>query len=287
MRKASLFVLVVFMSLVGFSQCFSLPDIPDDLTDDSGRSKYLFLHYWDNYDFNNPQVFIDGDAALGYFYIMNDVSVETSNASIKSTLTRASQNDKIFSLFIDTYRVYLMNPQSYYCDYERYLAVCEFVINDTSINKYAKYDFEFEKKIILKNRIGDKATNFSVFDKNDNIIILENLESEYVLVFFNNPDCSICEKTKKKLAESEIVNNLIDTGRLKVISIYPGNDFELWESATFPDKWLNGYDKDLTINTQKLYYLLESSTLYLLDKDKRIIKKDVRFDVLEEYLEHL
>ncbi len=287
MRKASLFVLVVFMSLVGFSQCFSLPDIPDDLTDDSGRSKYLFLHYWDNYDFNNPQVFIDGDAALGYFYIMNDVSVETSNASIKLTLTRASQNDKIFSLFIDTYRVYLMNPQSYYCDYERYLAVCEFVINDTSINKYAKYDFEFEKKIILKNRIGDKATNFSVFDKNDNIIILENLESEYVLVFFNNPDCNICMKTKDNLVNSIIINSLLDSGRLKIISVCPYDEYDLWKVTDYPDNWLNGFDKEQTINNENLYYFLESSSIYLLDKDKKVLKKDVRFDLLEEYLKYL
>lgn len=245
------------------------------------------IHYWDNYSFQNPSIFVEGDVILSYFCLLNAASYEISNESIQTTLSKASNNEKIFSLFIDTYRIYLFNPESYFCDYERYLAVVDYVINDENINKYAKFDFILEKEIIEANRVGELATNFLVYDKIGNIIELHEIKSDYTILFFNNPDCSICEKTKKKLAESEIVNNLIDTGRLKVISIYPGNDFELWESATFPDKWLNGYDKDLTINTQKLYYLLESSTLYLLDKDKRIIKKDVRFDVLEEYLEHL
>lgn len=284
MRKASLFVLVAFMSLVGFSQCFSLPDIPDDLTDGSGRSEYLFLHYWDNYDFNNPQVFVEGDAALGYFYLMREVPIEVSDESIRNTLEKASHKDQIFSLFIDTFRVYLFNPKSYYCDYERYLAVCEFVINDEKINKYAKFDFELEKTIILTNRVGEKAAGFSVFDQDDNSIALDEIESEYLLLFFNNPNCNICMNTKDDIANSEIINYLIDSGHLKVLSVCPYDEYDLWRATDCPDNWLNGFDKDQIINNKKLYYFLESSSIYLLDKDKRVLKKDVRFDMLEEYL---
>ena len=283
MRKA-LFVLVACMSLVGFSQNFALPEIPDDLTDESGRSEYLFLHYWDNYDFYNPQIFVDGDAALGYFYLMMDVSVETSNTSIKSTLARASQNNQVFSLFLDTYRVYLMNPQSYYCDYERYLAVCEFVINDERINKYAKFDFELEKTIILTNRVGEKATGFSVVDKNDIAIALDDIDSEYLLLFFNNPNCNICMQTKNDIANSEIINYLVDSGRLTVFAVCPYDEYDLWKATDYPDNWYNGFDKDQIINNEKLYYFLESSSIYLLDKDKKVLKKDIRIDMLEEYL---
>lgn len=246
--------------------------------------EYRLLHYWDDYDFEDTQIFVEGDVILNYFYLMRDVPLDISDESIINTLTRAAHKDQIFSLFIDTYRVYLMNPQSYYCDYERYLAVCEFVINDTSINKYAKYDFEFEKKIILKNRIGDKATNFSVFDKNDNIITLENIESEYVLVFFNNPDCNICMETKDSLVNSTIINSFIDSGRLKILFVCPYDEYDIWKATYYPDNWLNGFDKDQIINNEKLYYFLESSSIYLLDKDKRVLKKDIRVDMLEEYL---
>ena len=286
MRKL-LALLLVLLPVAGFAQVLLLPEIPDYLQNESDRTEFLLLHYWDNYDFQDPSVFVEGDATLGYFYVMSECSYEASDESIKSTLQKASKNDRIFSLFIDTYRVYLFNQESYFCDYERYLAVTEFVINDEKINEYAKYDFLLEKQIIEANRIGDKATDFIVFDKNGNQIELFNIDSEYLILFFNNPDCGICMKTKDNLANSEIINSLEDTGNLKVFAICPYNEQELWEATMYPDKWINGYDKIQRINNERLYYLLESSSIYLLDKNKKVLKKDIRFDLLEEYLKCL
>jgi len=258
----------------------------------AGRSQnnsadWQLLHYWDNYDFENTQIFLEGDAILNYFSLMDDCSLETSDASINSTLQKASKNDRIFSLFIDTYRVYLFNPESYFCDYERYLAVTEFVINDERINEYAKNDFILEKEIICKNRIGDKATNFIVFDKNGTEIELYKINSEYTMLFFNNPDCGICMKTKENLENSAIINSLADSGRLKIFAVCPYDEYELWKNTDYSEKWLNGFDKDMKINNEKLYYFLESSSIYLLDKDKNVLKKDVRLDLLENFLKDL
>lgn len=270
MRQVLVFLLLL-MPLSGFAQIKS--------------PEFKLLHYWDDYDFENPQIFVEGDALLNYFYLMRDVPIEVSDKSIRNTLENASHKDQIFSLFIDAFRVYLMNPQSYYCDYERYLAVCEFVINDERINKYAKFDFELEKTIILTNRVGEKATGFSVIDKNDNAIALDEIESEYLLLFFNNPNCSICMQTKEDLSSSKVVNSLLDSGRLKVLSVCPYDEYDLWKIIEYPENWMNGFDKDQIINNEKLYYFLESSSIYLLDKDKIVLKKDIRVDMLEEYLE--
>lgn len=269
MRKILAFLLLL-MPLSGFAQIKS--------------PEFKLLHYWDDYDFENPQIFVEGDALLNYFYLMRDVPIEVSDKSIRNTLGKASHKDQIFSLFIDAFRVYLMNPQSYYCDYERYLAVCDFVINDERINKYAKYDFELEKEIVLNNRVGEKAANFTVLDKNDKIIELDTIQSDYLIIFFNNPDCSICMQTKDNLANS-VINSMIDSGKMKVLSVCPYDEYDLWKDTDYPGNWLNGYDKDRTINNGKLYYFLESSSIYLLDKDKIVLKKDIRVDMLEEYLE--
>lgn len=280
-------LLLVLLPCVGIAQEFSLPEIPVYLQDNNDKSEFLLLHYWDNYDFQNPSILVEGDAVLGYFYLMRDCSCEVSKESIKSTLQKASKKDQIFTLFIETYRTYLFNPESYFCDYERYLAVTEFVINDEKINKHAKCDFLLEKEIIETNKVGEQATNFMVIDKNDNQIELYKINSEYLILFFNNPDCGICMKTKDKLANSTIVNSLIDAGKLKVFSVCPYNGLELWKTTTYPDNWINGYDETQRINNEKLYYFLESSSIYLLDKDKKILKKDIRFDLLEEYLKNL
>ena len=286
MRKLVLFLLLL-ASLSSSSQSFTLPQIPDSLINDGERFEYLVVHYWDNYDFEDPSVFLEGDTMLEYFALLKAVSYDISNVSIAQTLNRASKSNQIFSLFIDTYRVYLLNPESFFCDYERYLAVVEFVIANRQIQQSKKNDFLLEKKIINTNRIGDKATGFAVMDRNDNPIELYSIETDYTLVFFHNPNCGFCVENKKALSESFIVNRMIETGDLTVFAVCPYDEYELWSSSSYPRNWLSGFDREGRINREKLYYFFESSSLYLLDKDKRVLKKDIRLDLLEEYLSNL
>lgn len=84
-----------------------------------------------------------------------------------------------------------------------------------------------------------------------------------------------------------IVNEMIDNGMLKVFAVCPYDEYESWICSDYPEKWLNGYDSGHQINQEHLYYFLESSSLYLLDKDKKVLKKDIRVDLLEEYLSNL
>lgn len=285
MKTILLFFL--FASLAGTAQSFVLPTIPDELNSEHERVKYLTLHYWDNYDFENPSVFIEGDIILNYFSCLREVPCLISNKSIQQTLERSSISNQIFSLFIDAYRIYLFNPESFFCDYDKYLAVDEFVLGNERISVSKKSEFELERTIIYTNRIGNKASNFIVTNKNNNPIELYDIESEYLLVFFHNPNCSICMDTKEMLSTSEIIKNMSEEGKLKVFSVCPYDDYNSWMATEYPEQWLNGFDKEQRINKNHLYYFLESSSLYLLDKDKIILKKDTRFDLLEAYLSNL
>ena len=283
MRKLLLWLFWVF-SLPGVSQTFTLPEIPDNLCNDREMKEYVVIHYWDNYNFIDPSVFVDGDGVLDYFRLLYDVPYSVSDESIFRTLGKASENNQIFSLFIDAYRVYLMNPESYFCDYERYQAVVEFVMANERIPQSKKRDFLYEESIIFTNRVGEKANNFKVSDKNNNRLELWNIESEYLIVFFHNPRCGICLETKEKLSNSLIINEMISSGRLTVFSVCPYDEYDSWTATEYPNLWLNGFDIDGEINGNQWYYFLNSSSLYLLDKDKRVLKKDVRFDLLENYL---
>ena len=248
---------------------------------------YEVIHYWDDYNFEDSRVFLEGNTMLEYFIKLKEVPYSVSNEAIFQTLDKASRNNQIFSLFIDTFRVYLMNPESLFCDYERYLAVIEFIISNDRISQSKKSDFLLEKEIIYTNRIGDAATNFVVWDKNNHPIELYDIQSQYTLLYFHNPNCGICVNTKEELSNSQTINHMIDDGVLTVFSVCPYDEYELWENSSYPEKWLNGFDKEGRINREKLYYFIESSSLYLLDHDKRVLKKDIRLDLLEEYLSNL
>lgn len=285
--KNALTLLFLLVSLSGISQGFVLPIIPDSIKERNDRIEFAVLHYWDNYDFEDPYVFLEGDIMLNYFSCLRKVSCKTSNASIHQTLEGASRNNQIFSLFIDAYRVYLFNPESFFCDYEKYLAVDEYVINNERITQSKKREFELERKVINSNRIGTTATDFVVTDKDNELIELYGVEAEYLLVFFHNPNCGICAETKEKLSKSEVVGRMIDAGKLKVFAVCPYDEYDLWKAMEYPDNWLSGYDKEQRINREYLYYFLESSSIYLMDKDKTILMKDARFDFLEAFLSEI
>lgn len=285
--KKTLIILFLLVSFSGISQEFILPGIPVTIKEGGDRLEYSVLHYWDNYDFEDPYVFLEGDIMLNYFSCLREVSCQTSNTSIHQTLESASKSNQIFSLFIDAYRVYLFNPESFFCDYEKYLAVDEYVINNERITQSKKREFELERKVINTNRIGTTATDFVVMDKDNNPIELYGVEAEYLLVFFHNPNCGICAETKEKLSKSEVVGRMIDAEKLKVFAVCPYDEYDLWMDSEYPKKWLCGYDKEQRINKEYLYYFLESSSMYLLDSNKMVLKKDLRLDLLEEYLSKL
>ena len=281
--RAAFLILLLCSSLTSISQTFVPPLVPNGLSNEHGIMDYFTLHYWDHYDFEDPYVFLEGDIMLEYFIHLNKVSDSVSYASITQTLEKASKSNLIFSLFIDTYRVYLLNPESLFCNYDRYLAVADFVLNNDLISQNKKRAFELEKKIICMNRIGAKATDFTVVDRNDTPFRLYDIESEYLLVYFQNPDCNICAETKDKLSKSSVINRMIDSGTLTVFTVCPYDEYEKWISTDYPEKWLNGYDKEQRINKELLYYFFESSTLYLLDKDKTILMKDAKLESIENY----
>ena len=64
-------------------------------------------------------------------------------------------------------------------------------------------------------------------------------------------------------------------------------DKEEWERhlPDFPKEWINGYDKKLVIKEKNLYDLKAIPTLYLLDKDKKVLLKDATVAQIDQYLQ--
>ena len=77
---------------------------------------------------------------------------------------------------------------------------------------------------------------------------------------------------------------MVDKGQMKVLTVYPDENVALWKELLFEleNKWINAYDKDGVLTTERLYDLKAIPALYLLDSDKRVMAKDCT-DV--EYIE--
>jgi hypothetical protein len=81
---------------------------------------------------------------------------------------------------------------------------------------------------------------------------------------------------------------MIEGNQITVLLHYPGNDLSLWQgySQDIPASWINGYDKDWNVKGY-LYDFVAMPTLFLLDKNKRVLLKDVNLIMVERYLRRL
>ena len=76
--------------------------------------------------------------------------------------------------------------------------------------KFILGNAEKEKQRLLlegakKNMIGTVAADFDYITPKDKTVHhLKDLKADYILVYFNNPDCESCEAVKERLASNEL-----------------------------------------------------------------------------------
>jgi thiol-disulfide isomerase/thioredoxin len=141
-------------------------------------------------------------------------------------------------------------------------------------------------KTVQKNKPGTKATDFDYTLPDGSTHKLSALPSEYVILYFYNPECHECAAVKEKMVSSRVINTLQQKERLKILALYPDENLETYRKhlPEMPPAWINAYDKRTIIKNRELYDLKAIPTLYLLDKDKIVLLKDMPFEALETYL---
>ena len=115
---------------------------------------------------------------------------------------------------------------------------------------------------------------------------LYDVQADNVILFFSNPGCEDCKAVIDQLSSLPDLNGAIAAGVLAVVNVYPDEDLSQWHAyaPVYPDNWYNGYDQDLAVGAG-LYNLRAIPSLYLLDKDKKVVFKDVDTSILLQYLQ--
>ena len=121
----------------------------------------------------------------------------------------------------------------------------------------------------------DKATDFLYIDKGGKSGTLHKFEAEETLLIFYDPDCDNCTEIIEKLRYNRELNAKIMSGKMKVLAIYAEDNLELWkrELAKMPTNWVVGRAVS-KIKPLGLYILRAMPAIYLLDKDKKVVKKE-------------
>lgn len=150
-------------------------------------------------------------------------------------------------------------------------------LDQTSRERYAK-----EVENCSKNRIGSTAANFSYITGEGKSSTLYSTEAEYTILFFSNPGCTACKDLIGQLEQSLIIEKMFSEGRINVINIYIDEDLTQWYEymKIYPKHWINCYNGDMEIREGGLYDVRAIPSIYLLDKEKKVILKDAPIHTL-------
>jgi len=210
-------------------------------------------------------------------YIEQVAKMEPKNAEflMMATMETLAKDPKAYRQMMDLAERRFSDPADPIHNEGLYMVVLKH-----AAEKYVLSGAEKEKQRLLlegakKNMIGSVATDFDYITPKDKTVRhLKDLKANNILIYFNNPDCESCEKVKERLATSELINNLVDSKKLIVLSIYPYDDQKLWKKAKYPSMMINGWNQSRQIEQVELYDLPTLPCFYLLDKDYKVLIKN-------------
>jgi len=128
-----------------------------------------------------------------------------------------------------------------------------------------------------QNNPGRPANNFSYTMEDGRKQQLYSLDAQYTLLFFYNPECDACKEYKQLLTASKVINDGIKNGAVKVLAVYIDRDLAVWKKhlPEMPKTWIQGRDENEYLYGNNVYDLHAIPTMYLLDKNKKVLLKDV------------
>lgn len=266
--------------------------------------EYMALNYWKG--FTDPSrtgrcdsLYVAGvdygtveQKFADWTYILDNVSLDVALKSVSNLYGRilacekADTSSNVFESMVSITEKYFYNPNSPLRNEEYYLPFVSRYASYEGLSDVERKKFERDARLCSLNRIGTKAADFRFCDRKGTISNMHDIEAELTLMFFSNPGCNACMDIINALNNDPLISSLIDNGIMKVLNIYIDEDLQAWRSymPIYPENWYNGFDPDYIIRNGDIYSIRAIPSLYLLDKEKNVLMKDVPENVLFNYL---
>ena len=259
---------------------FQFPEIPVMMTDPEQRAIFVANHYWDHFDFRDTAYIhlpdITEQASVNFMDLLQRIPQEEALSAIRKLAEKASVEPVVLKYFWETLYRYWHDPNSPMKNEDMFILLCQGMEQTPQVGDFLMARAAYFRKIAEKNRTGMKAADFAYTLASGKQGRLYGIKADLTLLFFYNPDCHTCADIKQAMRSSQRLQELTASGRLKVLTIYPDEDVELWRAHLheMADSWINGYDKGQVLTLEQRYDLTSIPSFYLLDKEKNVLLKD-------------
>lgn len=259
------------------------PEIPALMTDPELRAAYYVNHYWDGYS-TADTAFVHSDETeqlyADFIDALQFVDTAEYRAALRTMMQQMERDSIAYAHFCTLGDKYLYHPNSPMRNEDYYIVLLEQMLASPRLSEAEKLRPADRLKQAMKNRPGMKAPDFAYVSPDGKTSRLSRVEADYTLLFFYDPDCTNCQEFERVLSEMPFFLELQEKGVVRVLAIYPDGDEEEWllKSSQMPEGWIVGWNKQGDIRGKMLYDIRATPTLYLLDKDKRVVLKDAGLD---------
>lgn len=236
-------------------------------------------HYWDDFDFEDGERIEEYDMTHLYECFATYVVVipaRDADSLLRQLIHRAEASRKSLDLFAELARDVLYDPNAPTRNDEYYIPILEELISSKLLDEYDKIAYEYDLSIVRQNRRGHIANDFCYTLVDGSTRRLHALDADFTILLFNNPGCEMCRTIISQIESSTIIADLAQRYSIATLAIYPDEDIEAWRNylPQMPQRWVCGYDAGMTLTHEHLYDLKAIPSLYLLDREKRVLIKD-------------
>ncbi|WP_422358991.1 thioredoxin-like domain-containing protein [Reichenbachiella sp.] len=262
----------------------------DSLTIEQKKSQYNYYkdHFFDGLDFDS-----EGLLRTPSFYgkvkeYIDRVTFQNPDsiiASVDYVLAKCKNNPELYRFWMGTFFGEYQNPK---------IMGMDKVFVHLSDNYYlnGKVDWadstllaELSKEMtfLRENQIGSKAPQMYLLDTLENRRSLYDVKSDYLVLFFYDPDCGHCKK------KTPVLYDLYKKmgGDFDVMAVTVGTDTKKWKE--FIEKfdlkgWMHLGDPYYKSNFRVQYNVRSTPQVYIVDKDKTIIAKKLDVEQIEGFI---
>lgn len=262
----------------------------DPSMNESDRHQYNLDHYFDHFDFSDIELIrsnVYTTAAIEYMTLFRNPNFkqeQLENAFIQAVDTimmEAMDNDLVYEFVVD----YLVDGFEHY-HFDKVLDyISQNYAPDQCENEDRKSDLQTRLERYADLTVGKAAPLIEAPDKDGKTIALKKVRSEYTLVLFWASWCPHCIETLPRIFN--LYQNSISTEKMQIYAFSLDNEKDKWLEAIDAGgySWINvselkGWDSQAAVD----YNVYATPTMFLLDKDKKIVAKPITFEELKAAL---
>ena len=266
-------------SLIQFDQ--PLPPLPSTISSNEQYLAYSALHAFDNFPYTDGRMSTTPAAMNRLLAVCSNLfymNPQHSPAIADTLLTRWQANAANYHAFFTVMETAFGTIGVSFWTEEIYLVMLRNALAYPQLEERRKNYYQQLYELQSKNLPGSQLPDIPILWSDDSRSSLYAVEAEYTLLYLQNPDCHTCTAVRGYLAANPELDQAVKSGRLAVVTLYFEKDEQLWRrylSTKADPRWRHGWDYQGKIESEQLFDLRAIPVIFLLDKDKKVIVKNL------------